>query len=326
MTEPSVPAVSGPKTPAHHRPSLREIRRSAIGYWAAFGLACLVFQAVVFARWIIGGDFHAHSSGGYTIPQTMKIATHIGQATVALLLLVLAAGLWRECRSQNRITLNTAVFIGFCFSFWSNPYVSQFHYAAGNNRYDLNVDTWGPYLPGWRGDTPAVESFLMEAGYPAMLMWIVIALAVARGLVRRRPHWSPRRTLAATTLVMLVCEPVMTSGYQRLGGFAYPRALPGNLTFFEGHWYQLPLTSTLAVVGFFIMPVLAMALYAGDDREVHLFRGCERFPRRLRPWVRLTAGVGFMNACTLGFQLTMALASLISHPVDLPSWWDRPAD
>ncbi|MFF7250229.1 spirocyclase AveC family protein [Embleya sp. NPDC008237] len=299
--------------------------RSAVLRWAAFGLFCLVFQAVVFTRWILGGDAHAHRAGDYTIPRTMKIATHVGQVSATLLFLVAAAALWRECRAQGRVTLNAAVFVGFCFSFWSNPYVSNFHYAAGNNRYDLNVDTWGPYLPGWQGDTPAIESYLMEIAYPVMLLWIVIALAVARLLIRRRPHWSRRRTLATTIGAMLVCEPLLTGVYQRLGGFAYPRALPGHLTLFEGNWYQLPLTSTLAVVGFFVAPVLAMALHSEQDREVHLFRGTAQLAPQARPWARLLAGVGFMNVCTLGFQVTMALASLVSHPIDLPDWWDRPA-
>ncbi|WP_439673629.1 spirocyclase AveC family protein [Embleya sp. MST-111070] len=324
MTEQSARAASGSATPGNGRVPAAGRRRGPVVYWGAFGLACLILQGVVFTRWIVGGDAHAHSSGDYTIPHTMKVVTHIGQVGAGLLFLVLAAVCRRECRAQGRITLNTAVFIGFCFSFWSNPYVSQFRYAAGNNRYDLNVDTWGPYLPGWRGDTPAVESFLMEIAYPVMLLWIIIALTVVRLCAARRPLWSRRRTLALTIVVMLVCEPLLTGAYQRLGGFAYPRALPGNLTFFEGQWYQLPITSTLAVVGFFIVPVLAMAVHAEPGREAHLFRGTDRLPRWTRPWSRLLAGIGFMNVCTLGFQVTMALASLISHPIDLPSWWDRP--
>ncbi|MFD5426772.1 spirocyclase AveC family protein [Streptomyces sp. NPDC127084] len=323
MAQASAPAASGSTAPGGDRtPAGRW--RCPIVWWAVFGAACLVFQAVVFGRWIAAGDAHPHSSGGYTIPYPMKIATHVGQATVGLLFLVLAVMLWQECRRQGRITLKAAVFTGYCFSFWSGPYVNQFHYAAASNRYDLNVETWGPYLPGWRGDTPAIESFLMEMAYPVMLVWFVIALAVARLITRRRPHWTPRRTLAATTLVMLVCEPILTGAYQRLGGFAYPRALPGTLTLFEGQWYQLPVTSTLAVVGLFIVPALAMALHAGEDREVHLFRGCEQLPRLTRAWARLIAGVGLINAGTLGFQAVMALASLVSHPIDLPSWWDRP--
>ncbi|MEU1508431.1 spirocyclase AveC family protein [Kitasatospora sp. NPDC005748] len=319
------PATPGPAAPRQGQALPASRRRSPVGYWAAFGLACLILQGVVYARWIIGGDAHAHSARGYSIPHAMKVTTHIGQGTAGLLFLALTAVVWRECRTQGRITFKAAVFTGFCFSFWSNPYVSQFHYAAGNNRYDLNVETWGPYLPGWRGDTPAVESFLMEMAYPVMLLWLVVALTLARLFGHRRPNWGRGRLFAATTLAMLVCEPVLTHLYQRLGGFAYPRALPGHLTLFEGRWYQLPVTSTLAVVGFFIVPLLAMVLYARPGHEVHLFRGCELLPRRLRPWSRLLAGAGLMNACTLGFQITMALVSLVSHPIDLPGWLDRPA-
>ncbi|MEV0193400.1 spirocyclase AveC family protein [Kitasatospora purpeofusca] len=321
--------TSAPTTPAVGRPDSDptltvSIWRRPLTYWAGFGLACLLLQIVVYTRWIAGGGAHAHPARDYAIPRTMAITTHVGQGAAGLLFLLLGALVWRECHAKGHITLKAAVFTGFCFSFWSNPYVSQFHYAAANNRFDLNVETWGPYLPGWRGDTPAVESFLMEVAYPVMLLWLVIALTIARLLTDRRPHWGRGRVLAATTLAMLVCEPLLTHSYQRLGGFAYPRALPGHLTFFEGQWYQLPLTSTLAVVGFFIVPPLAMVLYTRTGHEVHIFRGGELLPPRLHPWGRLSAGIGLMNACTMGFQVTMALASLVSHPIDLPSWLDRP--
>jgi len=293
-------------------------------YWAGFGLLCLLFQGWVFARWAIDGNAHAHHSGGYDIAPMMKTATHAAQAVAILAYLVLAVLCWRKSRALGRVHLYAAALVGYTFSFWSNPYSSTVHYAAGNNRYDLNVETWGPYLPGWQGQTPAIESLLMEMGYPLLFFWMMIAFAFARLFQRYRPNWSRARVAATTALAVMLCDPILIEIYLLLGGFAYPRALPAPFTLFEGQWYQFPLSSTLAVVLICVMPVVVMSLYAKKDREVVIFEGSLELPGRTQSVTRLLAGIGFINACVLVFQVAMLLASLISHPIDLPSWLDRP--
>jgi len=254
----------------------------------------------------------------------MKVATHVLQAVLILTLIAFAVICWRQCRVEGHINLLAAVYVGFWTTFWTNPYASTFHYAAANNRYDLNVESWAPYLPAWRGQTPAIESMLMNLGYPVMLAWVIVALAFVRLLRRRRSHWSSRQMIAATAFLMMLLDPIGTNVYSRLGGFAYPRALPGTLTLFKGHWYQLPVSSVFAVVTCWVMPTVVMFVYAGEGREALIFKGSSRLPPRAQLWIRLLAGVGLMNICVLMFQVIGASASVIGHPIDMPNWWSRP--
>ncbi|MEV7779524.1 spirocyclase AveC family protein [Kitasatospora sp. NPDC088351] len=291
--------------------------------WAAFGLLCVLFQIWVLARWAADGNLHACSSGGYTMSAGMKLATRIEDAVAlagSVLLIVVA---WRQSRKAGHITLSAALVTGYFLVWWTDPYSGSFHHTVSANRYDVNLVSWGPYLPGWHGPTPQTETFLENGAYPWVVFWIFMALGIAALLRRYRPRWSRARTAAATVVISLICDIPMEHAYMRFGGYGYPRALP-YLTLFEGHWYQLPLTSPLCLVLLAALPVLLMTLYAGPGREAWLLEGSLSLPPRAQPWIRLLAGVGFATVCMLALQLVMLLASLVSHPIVLPSWFDLP--
>ncbi|MBA2951796.1 spirocyclase AveC family protein [Streptomyces himalayensis] len=314
---PSTSAAERPHAPAGSR------WRCASVYWAAFGVLCLAVQIWVFARWAADGNFHAYPSGGYEISPARKVITHVTQVLDVTVITALAVLHWRQSRALGRVNLEAALLVGLATTFWTSPYAGSYRFAAGNNRYDLNVVSWGPYLPGWNGEFPAAESFVMQLAFPLFQVWIVIALFLVRLLRRHRQHWSRARTLTAITLAFFVLDPLLTQTYTRLGGFSYPRALP-HLTLFEGEWYQTPLSSVFGVIFFYVVPVSAMVLYAKRGQEVHLFQGSLELPRRSQPWVRLLAGVGLMNAATVLFQMLMLGSAAVGYYVETPSWLDRP--
>ncbi|MFJ9622152.1 spirocyclase AveC family protein [Streptomyces sp. NPDC101181] len=291
-------------------------------YWAALGLVFLLVQAWVFTRWALDGNVHAHPSGGYEMSTARKAVTHAVQAGGVLWLSVLAVLHWRESRALGRVSLRAAGLAGLVTTVWLSPYASVFHYAGGHNRYGLNVETWGPYLPFWQGELPAIESLNMATAFVMFQIWTLIALNLYAWLLRHRPGWSRSRAAWVTTASFLVIDPALNFVYVLLGGYAFPRGVP-YFTLLEGSWYQLPLTSTLGVTLLFVLPVMIMVARAEEPDEIVVFAGSGELPGA-RNTVRLLAGVGLMNVCILAYQMLMLVSAEIGYPIDLPSWLQRP--
>ncbi|MGW3831579.1 spirocyclase AveC family protein [Streptomyces microflavus] len=292
-------------------------------YWAVLGLVFLLVQAWVFTRWALDGNAHAHPSGGYEMSTARKITTHAVQAGGVLWLLVLALAHWRESRALGRVSLKAAFLAGLVAAVWLSPYASVFHYAGGHNRYGLNVETWGPYLPFWQGELPAIESLNMATAFVLFQIWTLIALKLFSWLLRHRPHWSRLRAAGVCAASFLVIDPVLNFVYVLLGGYSFSRAVP-YFTLFEGSWYQLPLTSTLGVAVLFVLPLMIMVARAEDPDDVVVFKGSRDLPHHAGNAVRLLAGVSVMNVCLLAYQMLMLLSAEIGYAIDLPSWIQRP--
>ncbi|MCI3928094.1 spirocyclase AveC family protein [Streptomyces sp. AN091965] len=292
-------------------------------FWAGFGVLCLAAQTWVFARWAADGNFHAYPSGGYEISRARQISTLALEVAVITGLLAAAALLWRQSRRAGHVTSYAALFTGYLLCFWTDPYSGITQHTTGHNRYSLNVVTWGPYLPGWHGPLPQIESFLLNAAYPVSLTWVVIGVAIAKRLRHWRPAWSRARTAALVSVIIFCVDLPLESAYMRPGGYAYPNTLP-YLTLFEGSWYRMPLTSPITMVVFVTMPVVLMHLYAKPGREIWVLEGSLRLPSPARTPIRLLAGIGFVNFSMLAFQVFMCVGALAGHPAELPSWIDRP--
>lgn len=290
--------------------------------WAAFGAVCVLFQTWVAVRWAAGGNLRTYDFDG-PMPGYLRLSTQVLQVmaiTVSVLMIVHCV---RESRRAGRVTLSAALVAGYFLSFWSDPYSGTLYQTASNNLNGIAYPTWGPYLPGWQGPVPQAQSLLENLGYPWVVIWIWMGLGISRWLRARRPGWSRARTGGLTAALMFPIDIVLEHAYMRFGGYGYSRALP-HLTLFEGEWYQLPLYSPAVMTFCAVMPVVLMDLYARPGREVWLLEGSLDLPRRLQPWVRLLAGVGFANVCMLSLQLVVFLGSLVSYPIDLPPWYERP--
>jgi hypothetical protein len=290
--------------------------------WAAFGAACALFQLWVAVRWVADGNLYTYRFDG-PMPTYLRVSTQVLLVVATGMCAVMAVVCWRGSRRAGHVTLSAALFTGYFLSFWSDPYSGTLHQTASNNLYGIAYPTWGPYLPGWQGPTPQAQSLLENLGYPWVVIWIWMGLGIARWLRIRRPAWSRARTAWITAAVMFPVDIVLEHAYMRFGGYGYSRALP-YFTLFEGEWYQLPLFSPAIMTFCAVMPVVVMRLYARPGAEVWLLEGSLGLPRRVRPWVRLLAGVGFANACMLSLQLVVFLASLVSYPIELPPWYERP--
>ncbi|MFI0976059.1 spirocyclase AveC family protein [Streptomyces sp. NPDC021093] len=310
--------------PAERTPSSRWWCPSV--YWAAAGLSLMVFLVPVFVRWALDGNAHAHPATGYTIPDHLKILTHICQAI--LFLIVVGAGImcWRTSRRLGAVSISAALLIGFCLSGWASPYINTFHYVSASNRYDFNVISWGPYLPGLQGQPPGVESFnLAVFGFAAASLWYFVAIAIMRFLHRRRPRWSTLRIIAVTQIPMLLVDVVGVQLLIRFGGFCFANTFPG-ITMFADEWYQRPMVSFVTFAFGCVLPLTAMVFSAEvRNRTVLVLRGCDQLPGPIQPWVRIFAGIGVVNLFIFVFAMTEALASLLGHPsATVPQWCQLP--
>lgn len=289
---------------------------------AAFGAACVLFQAWVLIRWAEDGNLRGYRFVG-DMPTYLKVSTQVEQIVAVAVCIVMIVVCWRGCRVAGHVTLSAALLTGYFLSFWSDPYSGALYQTASNNRYGINYPTWGPYLPGWHGPLPQAQSLLENIGYVWVMIWIWMGLGVARLLRARRPHWSRARVAWLTAVAMFAIDIALEHLYMRFGGYGYSRAMP-HLTLFEGQWYQLPLVSPAVMTALPVMPIVLMDLYAKPGREVWLLDGSLRLPRRIQPWIRLLAGVGMANLAMLGLQVVIFLASLVSYPIALPSWYEMP--
>ncbi|RBQ17811.1 hypothetical protein DP939_23415 [Spongiactinospora rosea] len=310
--------VSSPSPPA---PRTRLPRAPML--WAAFGAACVIFQAWVLVRWAADGNLRLYSSSG-DMPAWLAIATRAEMVVAVAGCAALIAWGVRRSLKAGHVTLPAALVAGYILAIWTDPYAGAIHHAVSQNLHGVAYPTWGPYLPGWHGPLPQAQTLLENVAYVWVVLWILLGLGVARLLRARRPHWSRARLAAVTAGAMFVIDIPLEHAYMRFGGYGYPRALPG-LTLFEGQWYQLPLSSPFVMTFLAVMPVVLMTIYAPPGREAWLLEGSLGLPRRVQPWVRLLAGAGFANACMLALQIFMLAASLISHPIELPPWYGPPA-
>ncbi|KNB50908.1 hypothetical protein AC230_19120 [Streptomyces caatingaensis] len=297
--------------------------------WAAIGAAGVACQLWVFARWAADGNAHAYPAGGYTIPTALKIATRVAEAVLLAGCAGTAWWSWRRSRTAGRVTLPAALFAGCCLSFWQDGYLNASTHTIGHNRYGLNVLSWGPYLPGWSGPQAGVraevESLLTIGAYLALILWIFMGVTIATRVRRRRPQWSRARVATVTALACLVLDIPMEQTYQRVGGYGYVYALP-HLTLFEGHYYQLPLSSPVSMIFLVVMPMVLMTLYAPPGREVWILEGSLRLPRPAQGGVRLLAGVGYMTVAVAAALVFITVPALtIGHPVGFPIWFSPPA-
>ncbi len=298
-------------------------------FWAAFGVLCLAAQAWVFSRWISDGGLHAVPADGYEIPSVHKVVIWLAQAVIVGGLAWFALRFVRDCRREHRVTFLAAVFVGYFSIVWTTPLSNYSEFVVASNRYSINVTSWGPYFPGWHGPYPsqAVSVLLDDGAYVLLIFWVWLVLAATNRISRRRPGWGLFRLAVVATLAGFVVDIVLQTVAIRFGTYAYARALPG-FTMFEGHWYQLPLSSTLMVTLGIVLPVVLSILHVrGTDREVWVLQGSDRLPTPLQHGIRLLAGVGFANLCLLLTHAGFIAFTLLGNapiPADFPSYLRPP--
>ncbi|GAA0424940.1 spirocyclase AveC family protein [Streptomyces luteireticuli] len=207
--------------------------------------------------------------------------------------------IWRDCRRQGAVTLSAALFVGWLLCFWQDPLLNYRHLMVITSRHDLNVTSWGPYLPGWHPPHPELASEALVGAsmfaYAAMIIWYWVPMWLTKPVLRRRPRWGLLRLLPVVLLAGAVADAVCEGLWLRTGVYMYPTDA-ASLSLFGGHWYQLYIPQITNIAMFISAPPVLMHLYAQRHATtVHIFRGTEQAGPRTAGWARLLAGVGFTN-------------------------------
>lgn len=286
-------------------PTLRSVLRlwrTPVVVWAGLGILSIAVMVWILGRWIIHGGLHSASASGYQISTENKVISWAAQVVIVVVVLTCGWFLFRASRKQGRMTFYSLLFVGYGTTFWMDPIFNWGHLRFTQNRYALNVATWGPYIPGWHSDYSGgqVESLITGGGLAYLLgfLWIAVPVAVLDLIGRRFPTWQMGRlNLFQATIIIFVTaalfDLVLETVAVRTGAYSYTGAAGPAL--FAGHWYQYPL-SVLAYAIVLTIPAGLLIRYSRRGRQdVWILKGSDRLPERACPWMRLLAGIGFAN-------------------------------
>ncbi|MFD4737593.1 spirocyclase AveC family protein [Streptomyces virginiae] len=302
-------------------------RVSPVGVWSTIGVTALALQAWVFGRWLTAGDLRSAPPGDYQISDTRMAVAWAFQAIVATTVLSIGVVLVRRCLRERTVTFDAALYAGLLLSIWQDPILYWNKLYVVYNKNLPNVETWGPFIPGWHGpDTGGRQIYESVAGgsglaYPIVMVWFWLQYKIYRQIARRRPHWSNGRLFLTATAIGIVIDLPLEPLFLLTGVFAYPVGYP-PLTLFAGHWYQLPLLEVLSASLVLVTPVLVLRSIDQTRRVPWLFTTSSRAPTPARPLTRLLAGVGLANVVICAYLLSnVAIAELGGpFPGDMPSY------
>jgi uncharacterized protein DUF5135 len=269
--------------------------------FAALGGLFLACQLWIFIRW--AADGHARPVSSSASP---TIITGTLQAVVLLLAIVFTGVVVRQCRRAGRITFDAALLLGYFLSFWQSPLINYRKLALVVSPHSVNVTTWGPYVPGWKGPHPRNQAETLlgisGVGFVALMTWVWIQAWLTNRIARRHPDWTWNRLLPASLLTGLAVDFLIESIWMNTGFYSYTVA-PTPLTPLHGHFFGPHLLYYAAVTLFISTPAVLIrhdAQTRGTDPFI--FRGTHTSST-----VRLLAGVGLANLLLLTYFITCGL-------------------
>lgn len=152
-------------------------RISPVGVWSGLGVAAVALQVWVLGRWLIFGELRSAPPSGYRISGARVTVAWTFQVVVAATVLSIGIVLVRRCLRERTVTFDAALYTGLVLSMWQDPILYWNRLYVVYNQNLPNVETWGPYIPGWHGpDTggqPIYESVAGGSGlaYPIVMVW-----------------------------------------------------------------------------------------------------------------------------------------------------------
>lgn len=300
-----------PVQPSVSTHTLTYTRRTALPpvvVWAGIGILILGVEFWVLARWAVGGGLHL-------LPAHGKISRSYGaflvawQIVVVLLVCVTAWCAIRSSRREGRISVFTALFVGYLTCFWLDPFVNYFDRVVVLNFHTLSVRTWGPYIPGWRGPNPGgqIETIFASTGFAFGLTvwWSFLALAILQYIARHRPHWGMGRLAVAMLITSTIVELALEIPWALSGTYAWGTG--ASFAIFAGHSYQIPWYAVTSASLFLAMPGAVMIYWARrNNTEVYILKGSNRTS------LRLLAGVAFTQVTVFSYLAFAAVAVVLS--------------
>ncbi|MGW2317391.1 spirocyclase AveC family protein [Streptomyces sp. NPDC001680] len=287
------------------------------------GAVFLAVQTWVIGRWLAAAGPTQKITSSYEISQTRR--TVLTVCELAVIAAVAACAVWiiRDMRRKGHVSIHAALFLGYGTAHWMDPILNYGGWGFANNRYVHHVNSWGPFLPGWRGPEVSPQPLIYATGlfFPLLIGLVWITLAVAVKISTLHPHWGRARIAAAVVVPTMMVDVLAESLIIRSGAYAYVGA-PPQLSLFGGHWYQIPLTELILWPVVFAIPTVMLILSPRmTGQEVAIFAGTPPSGGIRHGAVRLLAGIGFAHVTLLIWLVGVGLS--LRHqgiPADTPSF------
>ena len=296
-------------------------RATPIKVCAGLGVAFLVFQAYVYAAWILSGDAKRTPPGPDPIPSWMRLLAEGWQVAAILGLVVfLAVFVVVPRRRHGALSLEGLIALAVLTVYWQDPLMNMFQNQFTYNAAFFNLGSWVEHIPGWiaprsgRVAEPLLWTLPMYVIY--MGGFTLLGSAIMRRARRRRPDLSAVGVVAVAAVTFLLLDLVTEPIFLRMGLYIYTGVIPWASLFY-GHYYQFNLIEGVAAALGFWTPWACIHYFRNDRGETLVERGLSdlRVSGWRRSGVRFLALAGAFNAIMLVlFSLPTAIAGLYVGP------------
>lgn len=251
-----------------------------VRWWAAVGVAGIVFIAYVLIKWVTGPNFKSVPQGPTPLPGWMHvelIAWQIASWPAALGLLY-----WfvvRPWRRDRQVGVDGILLIGFSLMWFQDPLSSAVNHWFVYNTAMVNMGSWANSVPWFAafGKPGAMTSepllFTPAAYIYIMLIGAAIGCASMRFARRRWPAISTG-ALVAWCFVSMALFDVVLEGiiWLPLGVFEYPG---GHWSLFPSTYHKYPLQETFTIASVFTA-LACLRFFTDDKGRMWIERGIDR--------------------------------------------------
>jgi hypothetical protein len=276
----------------------RAAPRRAVWFWSAVGLAALVVQASVWARFLASDPqeltrYREVGSAGW-------IWAKVFEGSLSVLVVITVGLTVRTALQARRLTTNALLLVGFASMLWLDPMLNYFRPGFYFSTNLVNVESWVRFIPGQMAPyselTPVPWLWVGATYLGFHLPVILLNVALMRRVAARRPGARLPVLMAPAFAFSLVTDLGLEGFALRTGTFAYPAAVH-DWSLWGGRTYQFPVIEMLAAAAFWT--TLATLKYVGDrDGVLPVHRGIEGV-RRGATALRVLSVIGFVNVVFL---------------------------
>jgi hypothetical protein len=278
ITEP----VAGARATATTRPTDVAVDNVTppVRWWAALGVAAIVFIAYVLISWVTG-PYWKHVPQGPTQTPTWM---HVELIAWQVLSWPAALGLlyWfvvRPWRRDRHVGVDGILLIGFSLMWFQDPLSSAVNHWFVYNTAMVNMGSWANSVPWFaafgHGGAMTSEPLLFTPAAYIYIMLIAAACGCAwmRFVKRRYPGISTGALVASTYAAMCIFDVVLEGIiWLPLGVFEYPG---GHWSLFPSTYHKYPLQEMFTIASVFTA-LSCLRFFTDDKGRMWIERGIDK--------------------------------------------------
>ena len=254
-------------------------------WWATLGAVLLVFQLVVWTRWITSGTATPTPVGADVQPTWMTVVQTITQVVMPILLVITGyLFVVKPWRRTGRISRDGLFWIAWLLLWFWDPLLNYFQTIAVYNPNMVNFGSWtAGVFPGWsapRGNFHAEPILMMPAVYAAVLFPAVIWGCSLMAKLKGRGVSTPMNILISWIVMTVVSTILEGLIFMPLGFYTIPGADPA-WSINDGTYYQFPLYHAM-FFGAWCAGATALRFFTNDKDQTLVERGIDRVPVKPR--------------------------------------------